>query len=424
MRFVIAAQSARLLDISPDEQLELLRRFAPTLHFDALERWRPGLVTDYLAHSTVLDGGKNRLPGTPPAEASMLEHGDDPKAQLNPLQSEYNLDTQQRSAEMLGAYGHDQNLATAGVAYGRVELAKDGGLFLQYWLFYPDNPCVLPPGRHDGDWELVQVKIERDGEELAATQVTLAEHGKPTTHPVDAARRGEGPDVFVAVDSHACYFMQGAHPALLSDICDPAGDPGAKPGVTLLPIAPDKRDWVHWAGRWGLDRGGGTRLALGLSLPFTPWPLTLLNKAGDSPASPGHQGNSWRFPNVFSLDGTRRKWTTVALQRFAHFLGHATWPKASPRVEVRAVADGKADSTKSYAIEVGGAGHFLRRATFVSVAFWEERADGSRRALAMYSVGAGATTTVEVPHEGHLEWRAAGYNLLRQRGEPILPKPS
>jgi hypothetical protein len=197
--------------MSPDEQLELLRRFTPTLHFDALERWRPGLVDGYLGHSSVRDGGKHVLPGTPPAEVAMREHGHDYKAQLNPLGNDLDLDTYRRSTEMLESYGREQDLAGAGLAYGRVAPVGKA-FFLQYWLFYPDNPCVLPPGRHDGDWELVQVTVERDGEEFAATQVTLAEHGKPATHPVDTSRRGEGPHVFVAVDSHACYFEQGAPP--------------------------------------------------------------------------------------------------------------------------------------------------------------------------------------------------------------------
>ena len=376
----------------------------------------------YLEHSTVLDGSNRKLPETPPAEAAMRKQGDDSKARLNPLRNDSDLDTYSRSTEMLGAYGREQDLAGAGIAYCRVVAAAGEDLFLQYWLFYPDNPCVLPPGRHDGDWELVQVKIERDGDGFVATQVTLAEHGKPVTHSVDADRRDRGPNVFVAVDSHACYFKEGAHPALLSDICDPAGNPGAKPTVTLLPIAPDKRDWVHWPGRWGLDRGGGTRLAVRLHLKPTPWPLTILNKAGDSPASPAHQGTSWRFPKAFALKGTRRKLTTVVLQRLAHLVGYATWPEASPRVEVRPSTDGEARRVPTYVIEAGTAGSFLRRVAFVSVAFWEARPDGSRRALAMHSIPAGSTSKpIELSHEGRLEWRAAGYNVLRQRGEPVGP---
>jgi len=55
--------------MSPDEQLELLRRFAPTLHFDALERWRPDLVDNYLHHSTVLDGHDRRVSAHPTRRA-------------------------------------------------------------------------------------------------------------------------------------------------------------------------------------------------------------------------------------------------------------------------------------------------------------------------------------------------------------------
>jgi hypothetical protein len=419
LRFAIAAQSARLLDVSSDEKLELLRRFAPTLHFDALERWRPDLVDRYLERSTVLDAKNRTLPGTPPAEPAMHGDGDEIKAKLNPLRNDSDLDTQRRSTEMLSVYGPDQDLTGAGIAYGRVVPTAGEGLFLQYWLFYPDNPCVLPPGRHDGDWELVQVKVQRAEDGYEATQVTLAEHGKAVTRGVEPGKAGRGPDVFVAVDSHACYFDAGAHPALLSDVCDPAGAPGASPSVTPLPIAPDKRTWVHWSGRWGLDRGGGTRLALSLHLKRTTWPLTLLNKAGESPPSPAHQGTSWRFPKAFALKGTQRKWTTVALQRLAHFIGHLTWPKQAPHVAVRPAAGEQGATARTYAIEVGTAGRFLRRVSFVSVAFWEERPDGSRRALAMHSVRAGHAQTVEIPLEGSLEWRAAAYNRLRQRGEPI-----
>jgi hypothetical protein len=419
--FAIAAQSARLPDVSPDEKLELLRRFAPTLHFDALERWRPTLVDDYLRESTVRDGRGKARPGTPPAEPTMREHTSSRKARLNPLHNDSDLDTRRRSREMLSTYARDEDLTGAGVAYGRVVPASRGRIFLQYWFFYPDNPCVLSSGRHDGDWELAQLKLKRKGDRLRLTRATLAEHGKPVTHRVPAAKGDKGPDVFVAVDSHASYAREGAQPALpLSDVCQPTA-PGGQPRVELLPIAEDKRDWVHWPGRWGLDRGGGTRFADRFHLPWVIWPLTRLNKSGDSPPGPAHQGTSWRFPKLFASTGAARK-SISSLQQLAHLIGNLTWPESDPEVSVAAgaVGDGGAPT---YAIEVGTAGHFLRRVSFVSVAFWEERADGSRRALAMYSVDAGATTTVEVPHEGRLAWRAAGYNLLRQRGEPILPKP-
>ena len=408
--------------MSPDEKLELLRHFAPTLHFDALERWRPGLVDDYLRHSTVLDGDDEQVSGTPPAEPAMSERADERKARLDPLERGAGVDTQKRSSEMLRAYGGDQDLASAGVAYGRV-VPEGQALFLQYWLFYADNPCVLPPGRHDGDWELVQVRAERAGDDFRPTHLTLAEHGKPVNKPISSAEEIE---VFVAVDSHACYFKEGANPILpLSDVCEPAGTPSGKPDVVLLPIAASKRDWAHWQGRWGFDRGPGTWLALQLHLKRTPGIFKRLNKvgAGESPPSPGHQGQSWSSPGGFATRGSTRSATTTPIQRFAHFLGEATWPDDPPRVEVAAVDSADGSSVPTYRLEAEAAGRFPRRVSMVAIAFWEERADGSRRALALETVRPGKPKTLAIQHQGELVWRAAGYNFLRQRGRPILPKP-
>ncbi|HKT84226.1 MAG TPA: hypothetical protein VJQ84_10360 [Solirubrobacterales bacterium] len=420
--------------MSPDEKLELLRRFAPTLHFDALERWRPDLIDGYLRHSTVLDGSDRQVPATPPAEPAMSERADEPKARLNPLERGADVDTQKRSNEMLRAYGGDRDLGSAGVAYGRV-VPDEQSVFLQYWLFYPDNPCVLPPGRHDGDWEFVQVRAERAGDDFRPTHLTLAEHGKPVNKAISSTAEIE---VFVAVDSHACYFKEGANPIIpLSDVCEPAGTPSGKPDVVLLPVEVSKADWAHWKGRWGLDRGPGTLLALTLHLKRTPWPLTRLNKvgAGESPVSPGHQGQSWSSPGAFATRGSTRTATTTPIQRLAHFLGNATWPNEPPRVTVTPQDTGAGSPAgapppigaespvTTYKLKAEGAGRFLRRVTMVAIAFWEERADGSRRALALETVLPGEPKTLALPHEGRLEWRAAGYNLLRQRGNPILPKP-
>lgn len=408
--------------MSSDEKLELLRRFAPTLRFDALERWRPGLVDEYLGHSKVLDGDDEQILGTPPAEPAM-ERANDRKARLNPLQRGADVDTQKRSSEMLDAYGSDQDLASAGVAYGRV-VPEGQAVFLQYWLFYPDNPCVLAPGRHDGDWELVQVRAERLGDDFRPTHLTLAEHGKPVNEPISSAEEIE---VFVAVDSHACYFKEGANPIIpLSDVCEPAGAPSGKPAVALLPIEPSKRDWAHWKGRWGLDRGPGTWLALQLHLRRTPGIFKRLNKvgAGESPPSPAHQGQSWSAPGAFATRGSTRSATMTPIQRLAHFLGEATWPNESPRVTVTPQRPGTGSSAPTYRLEAEGAGRLLRRVSMVAITFWEERDDGSRRALALETVHPGKPKTFAIPHQGKLVWRAAGYNVLRQRGRPILPKPS
>jgi hypothetical protein len=122
---------------------------------------------------------------------------------------------------------------------------------------------------------------------------------------------------------------------------------------------------------------------------------------------------------VFAGEGTVRKWSTVQLQRLAHLIGYATWPKSSPHVEVRLATKGNGAPTSTYVVEAGTAGHFLRRVAFVSIAFFEQRPDGKRRGLGLRKVMPGQAETFEIPHEGELSWRAAGYNVLRQRGNPI-----
>ena len=398
-----------------DENLELLRRFAPTLHFDGLERWRPCLADPYMRRSSFIDGeDKDGRPGTPPAEAAMLAHLKEPKSQISPLPGGPDRHSHRRSNRMLAAFGPEQDLATAGSCYGRVVPGSSDEHFLQYWLFYPDNPCVLPPGRHDGDWELVQVRVRGSGESAEAVDATLAGHGKPETRPLKSSSRG--PDVYVAVDSHASYFVEGAQPTLpVSDVCKPMS-PGAVPTVVPLPIAPMKVDWAHWHGRWGIDRGAGTWLALQLGRKRTPALLRWLNKrigAGESPPSPGCQGASWSQPQRFEQRGTQRRWTSIALRRLVHFLGHRTWPDRDPEVIVAETAPG------SFTIEAKRAGQFLRSVSFVSVSFVEARPDGNLRALAMHSVPVDTAKTFEIAHEGPVYWRAAGYNRLRQRGEPF-----
>src|SRR4051794_11082079 len=123
-----------------EERIELLRGHAPRLHFDSLGLLRPAAIDDYRETATTLPG-----PG-----------GDSPR--LDPLPGHPELDGPRRSRQLLRSYGAGQDLRDAGLCYGRV--VEDGEVaFLQYWFFYVDNPCVVDPGRHDGDWEFAQVRV-------------------------------------------------------------------------------------------------------------------------------------------------------------------------------------------------------------------------------------------------------------------------
>jgi len=101
--------------------------------------------------------------------------------------------------------------------YGRVARTENR-IVLQYWLFYYDNPLLLPPTpvgtfwqSHEGDWEVVNVVLDQNeqpreaaysqhcsGERVPWPEVEKSPAG--STHPV----------VYVALGSHANYFAPGA----------------------------------------------------------------------------------------------------------------------------------------------------------------------------------------------------------------------
>ena len=387
--------------------LELLRKHAPILRFDSMEMLRPCTVDAYVSASTVSQDGE--LIPVAGDGLDMLAAEGEFTWQLDPLGERRPEGTVACSAALLADYRAAQDPAMQGVCYGRV-VKRSKWIFLQYWFFYVDNPCVLGFGRHDGDWESVQVRVSKRAPGRA-THVTVSQHGGPETHPMPAGQ--ERPVVYVAVDSHAAYVSAGDNPMLpLSDVCDGRQRPEGELVVLQMPVD----GWPLWRGRWGVDRGPGTRVTHWLHLSRTPALLRLANrylKAGDSPSSPGWQGN-WPSPARTHASGLARK--RRPLRSFAHWLGKHTWPKQAPRMELERV------SQNVVSVVAHAQGRRSRRVRRV-VLLLHEAATGMP--VAQRSVDAdGRKHTIEVPaSDVPLAWRAAGYNWLRQRGEASLSQP-
>ena len=94
-------------------------------------------------------------------------------------------------------------------AYGRV-VRRGGSAWLEYWLWYYDNPKkFLGQGRHQGDWEMVIVEVDSNGEPKS---VTCSQHNAGEARRWDAVEQRDGhPLVYVAPFSHANYFEPGTH---------------------------------------------------------------------------------------------------------------------------------------------------------------------------------------------------------------------
>lgn len=401
-----------LMPATAPERQALLELFAPKLVFDSLETLRPTVVVDYLLSSTIVDAGGEAVEGGV-AGVEMLGEDDQPSWRLNPLEGAENLNTEERSREVLEELGLAQHLGDAGTCYGRIVDSHSGALFLQYWYFYVDNPCVISFGRHDGDWEFAQVRVTRAEGDYVATHLTLDQHGKPESRPLEDGT--ERPTVYVAVGSHASYFDSGTNPQLpLADECDGKCAPQEPPQVEPMPNPADVV-WPAWSGRWGMDRGPGTRLQLLTRLPFPHAFIRFLNHripAGDSPASPACQPGSWKAASCYS-HGLRHLASGAGLRDVVHSLGKLTWPRSAPRVSVEDAGEG------SVSVRVRPSGLGPRRVSRVAVMF-EDEASGHPLSICTVHVWR-ANASIELPPHGRVIWRAAGYNWLRQRGNVIGP---
>jgi hypothetical protein len=156
--------------------------------------------------------------------------------------------------------------------YGHARRDSHGRLWLQYWLFYYYNDFQLAGplvtgGKHEGDWELVQLRLgpsERP-EEAIFSQHTLAE-SKAWANVRKATDSPATPLVYVARGSHANYFRPGSH--WTGVWFDQADGKGPQIAPTLEILGDTEPAWVFWPGVWGDTKP--TSSPLGSSSPISP----------------------------------------------------------------------------------------------------------------------------------------------------------
>jgi hypothetical protein len=165
--------------------------------------------------------------------------------------------------------------------YGHAVVDRDGALWLQYWFFYFYNDYnligrILKAGLHEGDWEMVQIRLSGERPERAV--YTQHSHAVGCDwHEVDVVPGTERPIVYVARGSHACYFEPGTH--WTGHWFDHADAKRKSPDVTLEIVDEDahKWRWLRWPGSWGDTKAGESPLD------------------SNSPRSPGSRGH-WDDP--------------------------------------------------------------------------------------------------------------------------------
>jgi hypothetical protein len=188
------------------------------------------------------------------------------------------------------------------LVYGRAGRDGRGRLWLQYWLFFTDNPQdrgLLQTGRHTGDWELLQLRLGRDRRPVEAT---FAQHTWAEGCDWDEIeRRGAAPIVYVANGSHALYPRPGGADRPWPDPNDEADGRGRRARPPVERVSAGEPRWMAWPGRWGEDEAG-----------WVPGEQS-------SPRGPAFQPDRWDDPGRFHAAEARacgagppgRPWQTV-----------------------------------------------------------------------------------------------------------------
>ena len=134
--------------------------------------------------------------------------------------------------------------------YGRAVPRDGGGAWLQYWLFYPgqdQDRGILRTGRHEGDWELIQVRLDAGGRPKEAV---YAQHsGAERCQWSLVERRGGQPLVYAAHGSHASYLRAGVRDRMWPDPNDEARGRGRVVRPQLVRVSADSPAWMNWLGR-------------------------------------------------------------------------------------------------------------------------------------------------------------------------------
>lgn len=156
------------------------------------------------------------------------------------------------------------------VVYGTFAPRGDGkpGGWLQYWFFFYFNSKAAlfsRLGPHEGDWEMIQVRVDGTGK---PEELTYAQHAyyRKSKWDSELVQKVDGrPVVYVALGSHASYFEAGRHPielphlgsGLIDDICDDGGRE-VTPRLVVIEHEPPP-PWASWQGRWGASTEGRFR---------------------------------------------------------------------------------------------------------------------------------------------------------------------
>ncbi|MDA0183568.1 Vps62-related protein [Solirubrobacter phytolaccae] len=168
--------------------------------------------------------------------------------------------------------------------YTRAVPAEQGGTWRQYWLYYryqDQDRGIVRSGRHEGDWELVQYRVE----DQRIVEAVYAQHsGQERCGGEEIELRDGRPVVYASHGSHASYFHAGIRDRLWPDPNDESDGRGLATFAPVVEITRTSPAWMTKATPWGDSRASR----------FVPIEQ-------DSPPGPAFQPTRWN-PETFAAN--------------------------------------------------------------------------------------------------------------------------
>jgi len=226
---------------------QVLEQFVPVLRYDSHETFFAAAV-EIMADANdafILTRGSGEMIASGPVSAQLL--GAEVYGNGKPVREGDRLTGMRRDYREQARALHRQP-ALRNVVYGHVQTDSEGRLWLQYWYFYLYNDASFAgnSGLHEGDWEMVQLRLAGDKPDVAV----YAQHEYAEQRAwEDVELEGISPVVYSGRGTHASYFEPGLHrTAVWWDIVD-----GMRPAPPhrLVVLDADPPSWLAWPGRWG-----------------------------------------------------------------------------------------------------------------------------------------------------------------------------
>jgi hypothetical protein len=251
----------------------LLQRYRPEVRYDSLEAYyadSAAIITDRPGNLLKRQDGSVIAAAIPGADAPKLTleflgprtYGNgDPVAATDYLaQVGTDFAAQARQMHLLAGY--------ADRVHGRVVVDSSGARWLQYWFFmYYDDPVFLGLGTHQGDVEMIQLRLDAGGQPDVASYSQHRSGLRATWSQLELAATPDGPApvTYSARGSHANLLRAGIQISTRSFLPDHNDGRGYRVRPELVVLSDSQTPWCLWPGSWGGSRAEGLLGEIGVT---------------------------------------------------------------------------------------------------------------------------------------------------------------